>query len=146
MKVARLAMMLFALGACAQASACKVVPSPSTAELVARADNIQIVRVLRLEAMPEPNSRQVEDMDAIAVIEVIEVLKGRPLATGRLLTRPNDCGAMLWPGAAFLVFTDEPSAPEVLVAPGYGSFLLDPSGKSEELSEITAILTGNTNQ
>jgi len=138
--------LLLAMGVCTQAAACKVSPLPSTADLVASADNIHIVRVLRVEALPEPNSRQVDDMEAVAVIEVIEVLKGRPLVTDRLLTRPDDCGGFLWPGSAFLVFTDEPSGPSTLVEPGYGSFLLDPSGESSQLAEIMAILTGNTNQ
>ena len=138
--------LLLAVAACAPAAACKVSPEPSTAEQVASADNIHIVRVLRVEALPEPNSRQIEDGDAIAVVEVIEVLKGGPLATGRLLTRPDDCGALLWPGAAYLVFTNEPSAPSQAVEPRRGSFLLDPSGESPQLSEIMSLLTGNTNQ
>jgi hypothetical protein len=146
MIVRLLAALLLVAGACSPAWACKVEPWPSTAELVEDAVGIHIVRVLRLEALPDPTSQQVQDSDAIAVVETIEVVKGGPLASDRLLARPDDCGAFLWPGMVFLVYTNEPSAKSPLLKPGFGSFALDASGESAQLSEIMAILTGNTNQ
>jgi hypothetical protein len=132
---------LAAFAASASAAACKIVPKPTTADRVVNADAIHVVDVLRIEADPEFSDSFATDARAIAVIRIVQTLKGRAESREmRVRTVPDDCGGLLWPGR-WLVYLHAPSADSPLWRPEEGSFPITSESKGD-LDQIKSLLNG----
>ena len=142
MTMLRVLCLLAAFGASASAVACKIVPEPTTADRVVHADAIHVVDVLRIEADPEVTDSFAADGRAIAVIRIVQTLKGRAESREmRVRTVPDDCGGLLWPGR-WLVYLHAPSADSPLWLPEEGSFPITSESKGD-LDQIKSLLNGN---
>jgi len=127
------------------ASACKLVPEPTSEDLVRHADAVVIVDVVAIEAIVDPTPKQREQGYAVVKATLVESLKGTvPDGPLRLETTPDDCGGFLWPGR-WLLFVHAPADGGTFASPGYGSFPLNIEDAAEALEEIKSIISG-TNQ